>query len=153
MSGSNKTTELIQEKIDFLRVKYGKDLIFKYCCGFCIENTSSEELIISDFIDYSNKKKCDKYRCEIYIGNCKLLKKINCDLEGIDILRINNCPNLEEIDGSQQIQNLSIDGNKIEQRTDMQTKIDCLINEIQVFKQYPGMIELLRQRIEKLEKN
>lgn len=44
--------KLIEKKIDFLKLKYGQDLIFKYCSFFWIENTSSDELIISDFFRY-----------------------------------------------------------------------------------------------------
>lgn len=135
MSYGIEANKIIEKKIDFLKSKYGPELIFKCEKGnFYIENVSSEELSTSDFFNYkiekivldskmiNIKKILDKTSQNLYIQNCKFLKKISCDLEGIShfFLTIKRCPRLNEIVRYQKIENLHIDHDNIDQMNEGQ---------------------------------
>jgi len=178
MENKKKNDEInfCQQKIEYLKPKYGINISYKFDEKnkkmIYIESALAETLDLSDFIQYTIKKRITNGKIIPYkIGNIKIINIDNCPnlvkiidfVEGLEIISLDNCPLLSRIECYDKVQ-IVIDRVLIEKSEEKDVAMKELFfdlrNELQELRKfregvethYPAMIELLRQRIEKLEK-
>lgn len=172
----NYFKDLNIEKNKILKNDHGNDFFIEFnefAQQIIVKKSINENLNLLDIIPFKikkvliNGKIIDEKIGQTYliiIEDCINLKKITNYVEELQEIYLKNCPNIKEIECHQKI-SLFIDDKQIEKFVKKdQIKENLLkdllveLQELRKFREgvethYPAMIELLRQRIEKLEKS